>query len=144
MSLAGRTLSGNRVGRAAGILVPINSLPFEVGKYDCPCITFKAHRDSKLCQEAIGRIDDTYEQSSPLHPERLLLTPDIGYYNLQMIIFGKSLTVTEGTEAEMATIRECQQKCIESANQAIDLIYDTFRNSDFFQTWYVNFPLFFF
>ncbi|OQD84496.1 hypothetical protein PENSOL_c118G06980 [Penicillium solitum] len=60
------------------------------------------------------------------------------YYNLQMIIFGKSLTVTEGTEAEMATIRECQQKCIESANQAIDLIYDTFRNSDFFQTWWYN------
>ncbi|KAJ5662028.1 uncharacterized protein N7477_009644 [Penicillium maclennaniae] len=60
------------------------------------------------------------------------------YYNLRMIIFGKSLTVTKGTEAEMATIRECQQKCIESANQAIDLVYDTFRNSDFFQTWWYN------
>ncbi|KAJ5812862.1 hypothetical protein N7447_009885 [Penicillium robsamsonii] len=60
------------------------------------------------------------------------------YYNLRMIIFGKSLAVTEGTEADIPAIRECQQICIESAGQAIDLIYDTFRNYDFFQTWWYN------
>lgn len=68
----------------------------------------------------------------------MLLTTLLGYYNLRMIIFGKSLTVTKANDADMPAIRECQQKCIESAILAIDLIYDTFRNHDFFQTWYVG------
>ncbi|KAJ5782578.1 hypothetical protein N7457_004352 [Penicillium paradoxum] len=56
------------------------------------------------------------------------------YLNLRMIIFGKSLTLTEVADEDMPAIRECQQKCIESASQAIDLVYDTFKNYEFFQT----------
>lgn len=52
-----------------------------------------------------------------------------------MIVHGKLLTVSE-IEADMAsTVHECQNQCIESAFKAIDLMYDTFRNDSFFQTW---------
>lgn len=69
-----------------------------------------------------------------------MLSINIGYYNLRMIIFGKFWTLPDVTEAEMSAIRECQEKCTESASKAIDLIYDTFLNYVFFQTWYVGFP----
>ncbi|KAF9887692.1 hypothetical protein FE257_009645 [Aspergillus nanangensis] len=63
----------------------------------------------------------------------------IRYYNLRMIIYARSLTMSEavGTDHESAVL-ECQEKCIESAGNAIDLIYDTFRNDSFFQTWWYN------
>jgi hypothetical protein len=59
-----------------------------------------------------------------------------------MIIYGKFLTMAGETEADMEpAVHECQQNCIDSAGQAIDLIHDTFQNDSFFQTWYMLNPL---
>jgi hypothetical protein len=52
-----------------------------------------------------------------------------------MIIFGNFLTATEATEAHALVVRECQEKCIASATRSIELVYDLFRDYDFFQTW---------
>lgn len=61
----------------------------------------------------------------------------LGYYNLRMIIYGKFLTPSEDLNIDMtSTVREFQQNCIHSAGEAIDLIYETFRDESFFQTWY--------
>lgn len=46
-------------------------------------------------------------------------------------------TLSEEIDSDLQwKVRDCQEKCIDSAGQAIDLIYDTFHNDSFFQTWY--------
>jgi hypothetical protein len=39
---------------------------------------------------------------------------------------------------EATFLREYQCRCIQSAEDAIDLMYSTFRTDDYFQTWYVS------
>jgi len=39
---------------------------------------------------------------------------------------------------EATFLRECQCRCIQSAEDAIDLMYSTFRTDDYFQTWYAS------
>lgn len=54
-----------------------------------------------------------------------------------MVLHGKFFTLSEVPDPELQwKVRDCQEKCIESAGQAIDLIYETFQNDSFFQTWY--------
>ena len=56
-----------------------------------------------------------------------------------MILYGKFLTLSDAIEADVVSVvRDFQQQCIDSAAQAIDLIYETFRNETFFQTWYTH------
>ncbi|KAH8705745.1 fungal-specific transcription factor domain-containing protein [Talaromyces proteolyticus] len=61
------------------------------------------------------------------------------YLNLRMVIHGVFMTdakITISDEAEC--LRKCQCLCIQSAEDAIDLIYSTFRVDDYFQTWWYN------
>lgn len=52
-----------------------------------------------------------------------------------MIIHGKFMTSEAVAEDMELAVRECQQICIDSAGHTIDLIYDTFKSDNFFQTW---------
>jgi hypothetical protein len=60
-----------------------------------------------------------------------------GYYNLRMVIHGSVfMTLSEPIDSNTDTsIRDSRQRCIESACQAIDLIYNVFRTDNYFQTW---------
>lgn len=54
-----------------------------------------------------------------------------------MVLHGRFFTLSEEIDLNLQwKVRDCQEKCIDSAGQAIDLIYDTFHNDSFFQTWY--------
>lgn len=66
-----------------------------------------------------------------------MLTLDTGYLNLRMIIHGVFMSLSEAIHPDQeAPVRESRQNCLDSACRAIDLIYDTFTNYSFFQTWY--------
>jgi hypothetical protein len=61
-----------------------------------------------------------------------------GYFNLRMVLHGKFFTQSGDIDSNLQwKVRDCQEKCIDSAGQAIDLIYNTFHNDSFFQTWCV-------
>ena len=52
------------------------------------------------------------------------------------------MTHTETARSDEVTLlRECQCRCMETAESAIDLMYETFRTDDFFQTWYASFSI---
>lgn len=48
---------------------------------------------------------------------------------------GLSETIPSQLEA---SVQESKQICLDSACRTIDLIYDTFLNYSFFQTWYAH------
>lgn len=61
-----------------------------------------------------------------------------GYHNLRILLFGSFLL--RSTAQERATMSDTKigiQKCLESAKQTIETIYQTYQHSDFFRTWYV-------
>ncbi|AEO63828.1 uncharacterized protein THITE_2010769, partial [Thermothielavioides terrestris NRRL 8126] len=63
----------------------------------------------------------------------------IRYHNLRILLFG-SLLLTS-TSAERAAIPqsvEAVQKCLESAKQTIQVIYDVYQHHAFFHTWFYN------
>lgn len=56
-----------------------------------------------------------------------------------MVIHAVFMIDTKTTRPDEATLlRECQCRCIQSAEDTIDLIHSTFRTDDYFQTWYVS------
>jgi hypothetical protein len=59
-----------------------------------------------------------------------------GYLNLKILLFGSVLLTS--TPAERASIPqsvEVIQKCLESAKQTIQVIYQMYQHHDFFHTW---------
>lgn len=59
-----------------------------------------------------------------------------GYFNLRMVIHAAFMVDMKPDRVDQATfLRESQCRCISSAEDAIDLIYSTFRTDDYFQTW---------
>ncbi|KAJ3456060.1 hypothetical protein MRS44_016083 [Fusarium solani] len=69
--------------------------------------------------------------------QRLVL--NLRYHNLRILLFGSFLL--RSTAQERASITETKhgiQKCLESAKQTIELIYQTYQHSDFFRTWFYN------
>ncbi|KAL4808583.1 fungal-specific transcription factor domain-containing protein [Aspergillus unguis] len=63
----------------------------------------------------------------------------IRYYNLRMIIHAKFLTISEPIDPGLESfVTSCQNICIDSAGQAIDLIHEIYRTENFFQTWWYN------
>ncbi|KIX02764.1 uncharacterized protein Z518_08706 [Rhinocladiella mackenziei CBS 650.93] len=61
------------------------------------------------------------------------------YLNLRMVIHAVFMTDTKtDTQYDIACLQKCQSRCIQSAEDAIDLIYSTFCSSDYFQTWWYN------
>lgn len=66
-----------------------------------------------------------------------MLTLTTGYLNLRMVIHGVFMSLSETVSSEQdVCIQQRRQTCIDSAARVIDLIYDTFTNYTFFQTWY--------
>lgn len=53
-----------------------------------------------------------------------------------MIIHAVFMTHTEIRPDEARLIRDRQCRCLQTAESTIDLIYETFRTDEFFQTWY--------
>ncbi|KAJ4142110.1 hypothetical protein NW754_014901 [Fusarium falciforme] len=69
--------------------------------------------------------------------QRLVL--NLRYHNLRILLFGSFLL--RSTAQERASITETKhgiQKCLDSAKQTIELIYQTYQHSDFFRTWFYN------
>ncbi|KAH7214312.1 hypothetical protein BKA60DRAFT_597837 [Fusarium oxysporum] len=69
--------------------------------------------------------------------QRLVL--NLRYHNLRILLFGSFLL--RSTAQERATMSDTKigiQKCIESAKQTIETIYQTYQHSDFFRTWFYN------
>lgn len=64
------------------------------------------------------------------------LTWSTGYLNLRMITHGTFMSSSEEILPKQEVfVRGSRQTCIDSACCAIDLIYETFTNYSFFQTW---------
>lgn len=62
-----------------------------------------------------------------------------GYHNVRMLLFASFLTAATSIEQPSSSVyHENISKCIESAKQTIEIIYDTYRHHDFFRTWYYN------
>ncbi|PVH92608.1 hypothetical protein DM02DRAFT_543275 [Periconia macrospinosa] len=69
--------------------------------------------------------------------QRLVLS--IRYHNLKILLFGSLLI--RSSPAERANVPGCLEnvrKCLESAKQTINVIYQTYAHNDFFQTWFYN------
>lgn len=65
-----------------------------------------------------------------------------GYHNVRMLLFASFLTAASAlgrSPISAASIyQENISKCLESAKQTIEIIYETYRHQDFFRTWYYN------
>ncbi|KAL2696214.1 hypothetical protein AAEP93_002628 [Penicillium crustosum] len=69
--------------------------------------------------------------------QRLVLS--LRYHNLRILLFGSFLLrSTPQDRASIPGSQEGVQKCLDSAKQTIDLIYQTYQHSDFFRTWFYN------
>jgi hypothetical protein len=56
-----------------------------------------------------------------------------------MVIHAVFMIDEKTAKSDDATLlRECKCRCIQSAEDSIDLIYSTFRTDNYFQTWYVS------
>ncbi|KAJ3540815.1 hypothetical protein NM208_g4888 [Fusarium decemcellulare] len=69
--------------------------------------------------------------------QRLVL--NLRYHNLRILLFGSFLL--RSTAQERASIIDTKrgiQKCLDSAKQTIETIYQTYQHSDFFRTWFYN------
>ena len=68
--------------------------------------------------------------------QRLVL--NIRYHNLKILLFGSLLMRSSATErANIPGCMENLRKCFESAKETITIIYETYAQHDFFQTWCV-------
>jgi hypothetical protein len=75
---------------------------------------------------------------SNFNPIFVVSNYDSGYLNLRMVIHGVFMTDAKlNISDEGECLRKCQYLCIQSAEDAIDLIYSTFRTDNYFQAWYV-------
>uniref|UniRef100_A0A8H7TWF8 Xylanolytic transcriptional activator regulatory domain-containing protein n=1 Tax=Bionectria ochroleuca TaxID=29856 RepID=A0A8H7TWF8_BIOOC len=69
--------------------------------------------------------------------QRLVL--NLRYHNLRILLFGSFLL--RSTAQERATMSDTKtgiQKCLESAKETIETIYQTYQHSDYFRTWFYN------
>jgi hypothetical protein len=59
-----------------------------------------------------------------------------GYHNVRMLLFASFLTSTSVAERTLEhSYKENIAKCLDSARQTVDIIYETYCQSDFFRTW---------
>lgn len=69
--------------------------------------------------------------------QRLVLF--IRYHNLRMLLFAPLLTMSASTERPADHVhQQGVQRCLVSARQTIEVIYDTYSHHDFFRTWFYN------
>ncbi|CAG9937423.1 unnamed protein product [Clonostachys rosea f. rosea IK726] len=69
--------------------------------------------------------------------QRLVL--NLRCHNLRILLFGSFLL--RSTAQERATMSDTKtgiQKCLESAKETIETIYQTYQHSDYFRTWFYN------
>lgn len=96
-----------------------------------PTRTFLSSRSLKYVKDA-----------QYMKKQRLVLS--IRYHNVRMLLFASFLT-RERTSIDQVTpemvpeiYKENIQKCLGSAKETIEIIYETYRHHDFFRTWYYN------
>ncbi|KAK5302100.1 hypothetical protein LTR80_002966 [Exophiala xenobiotica] len=75
---------------------------------------------------------------SPSYIKKQSVVLRLRYLNLRMIIHAVFMTHTEIRPDEARLIRDRQCRCLQTAESTIDLMYETFRTDEFFQTWWYN------
>lgn len=58
-----------------------------------------------------------------------------GYHNIRILLFGSFLLRATNRGTMTPAAQQYVQKCLDSAKETIDIIYDTYRHHDFFRTW---------
>lgn len=59
-----------------------------------------------------------------------------GYHNVRMLLFAPFLKMDASVDRSSAPLYyENIQKCLSSAKETIEIIYETYRHHDFFRTW---------
>ncbi|KAM6529312.1 hypothetical protein FALCPG4_007453 [Fusarium falciforme] len=72
----------------------------------------------------------------PQYAKKQRLVLKIRYHNVRTLLFGSFLTKPSiATRSTSAELHEEVAKCIESAKQTIETIYETCQHHDFFRTW---------
>ncbi|KIW13897.1 hypothetical protein PV08_06678 [Exophiala spinifera] len=107
--------------------------------------------DASLCSwheqiPAYLRVDHSLFPPQSLKPSGLAscskkqsIVLQLRYLNLRMIVHAAFMTQADnGASGDAMPVREYQLKCLEAAESTIDLIYNTFLNDSFFQTWWYN------
>jgi hypothetical protein len=62
-----------------------------------------------------------------------------GYQNVRMLLFASFLTAAASVEKQSPNLySENISKCLESAKETIEIIYETYLHHDFFRTWFYN------
>ncbi|KAM6529314.1 hypothetical protein FALCPG4_007453 [Fusarium falciforme] len=75
----------------------------------------------------------------PQYAKKQRLVLKIRYHNVRTLLFGSFLTKPSiATRSTSAELHEEVAKCIESAKQTIETIYETCQHHDFFRTWFYN------
>ncbi|KZN84297.1 putative transcriptional regulatory protein [Penicillium chrysogenum] len=99
---------------------------FEKAKSCCNQIGMVTDLEMTQCYFILAKVCQ-----NELHPHR--------YHNLRILLFGSFLLrSTPRDRASTPGSQEGVQKCLDSAKQTIDLIYQTYQHSDFFRTWFYN------
>ncbi|KIV87265.1 hypothetical protein PV11_02820 [Exophiala sideris] len=71
------------------------------------------------------------------HTKKQSVVLRLCYFSLRMVIHAAFMIDAKRAD-ETTFLRECQCRCISSAEDVIDLIYSTFSTDDYFQTWWYN------
>lgn len=94
--------------------------------------------------QAIRPLGDSAQDTSlrgakvPQYVKKQKLVLTIRYHNIRILLFGSFLLrATNGANMTPAA-QQYIQKCLDSAKETIDIIYDTYRHHDFFRTWFYN------
>ncbi|KAH8891226.1 hypothetical protein GQ53DRAFT_648828 [Thozetella sp. PMI_491] len=75
----------------------------------------------------------------PQYAKKQKLVLKIRYHNLRILLFGYFLTKSSiSKRASMTGFQEEVTKCIDSAKQTIEIIYQACQYHDFFRTWFYN------
>ena len=71
----------------------------------------------------------------PQYVKKQKLVLGIRYHNLRILLFGSFLLRVRNRRDITPAAQQCIQKCLDSAKETIDTIYETYRHHDFFRTW---------
>ncbi|KAB5543092.1 fungal-specific transcription factor domain-containing protein [Coniochaeta sp. 2T2.1] len=74
----------------------------------------------------------------PQYVKKQKLVLGIRYHNLRILLFGSFLLRAGDQRNTTPAAQHCIQKCVDSAKETINIIYETYRHHDFFRTWFYN------
>ncbi|KAI8676283.1 C6 transcription factor [Fusarium sp. Ph1] len=75
----------------------------------------------------------------PQYAKRQRLVLKIRYHNVRTLLFGSFLTKSSlSAQSASLELHDEVAKCLDSAKQTIEIIYETCQHQDFFRTWFYN------